>query len=271
MMKKFAACAVLATSAVAIASATAYADPAAPAPAADGMVHVPASQALDINGVHYTVTADGKSVVLTSDGSFQSVNGSLVVDNAQGDAVDSIPLSYRKNATAFPIAAEIGDHTVRLTPSTDPAAGQTVDNPITPDALAKGVDATAQPITESFTPRDQQELSAFGSRATISSATGAVIGGLVGGTVGCLAGAVVGSVSTAITTLLAGVVPGALVGCIAGVATVGAVGTLAGAALVAGPIMLWSAYQYFDTINSPCHGPGTYCVDPNAPAPVPAH
>nr|WP_196814731.1 hypothetical protein [Nocardia sp. BMG111209] len=273
-MKKFTAAAVLATSAVAIASATAYADPAAPSGVTidqAGVVHVPAAQALDLNGSHYTIARDGDSVVLTSDGSFKASGSTLLVNNAAGDAVDSIPLTYRKDATEFPIAVQISDNTVRLTPDTKAEDGKPVDHPVTAAAIASGTDATAQPITESFTPRDAQELSAFSSRTTIASATGAVIGGLIGGGLGCLAGAAVGSVSSAITTLLAGVIPAALVGCVAGVAAIGSVGTLAGAALVAGPIVLWNAYQYFSTVTGPCNGPGTYCVDPAAPAaPAPA-
>ena len=98
---------------------------------------------------------------------------------------------------------------------------------------------------------------------------GAVVGALIGVTVGCVAGGVVGSVSTAITTLFAGVLPGAIIGCIAGVATIGTVGTLLGTILVGGPMMLWSAYQYFSTINAPCTTPGAFCTNPAAP-PAPA-
>ncbi|MCX4093252.1 hypothetical protein [Nocardia sp. alder85J] len=279
MMKKFTAAAVLATSAVAIASATAYADPATPAAPApgvtvqDGIVHVPASQALEVNGVHYTLSRDGDSAVLTStDGTFKTVGTSLVIANANGEGVDSIPLTYRKDATEFPIAADISDNSVRLTPDTKAEDGQPVSRPLTAQDIAGIQPLQAQPITESFTPRDQQELSAFGSRATISSATGAAIGAIIGGGLGCVLGAgIVGTISGAVSALLAGL-PGAVIGCVAGAATVGTVGTLIGSALVTGPILLWSAYQYFSTITAPCYGPGTYCVDPAAPAaPAPAH
>ncbi|WP_019931336.1 hypothetical protein [Nocardia sp. BMG111209] len=279
-MRKFAAYAALTVSAVGVAAAPAYADPAAAAPTTGvaidqaGVIHVPASQTLEVNGVHYTVAQDGGSAVLTAtDGSFKTVGSSLVVSNATGDAVDSIPLSYRKDATEFPIAAQISDNTVRLTPDTAPEAGKPVDHAITAEAIAAGQDVTkpqAKDVYESFSPRDLQELTAFSQRASISSTVGAITGAIIGGVGGCLIGAVVGSVSTAITTLLAGVLPGALVGCIAGAATVGAAGSLTGTIIATGPVLLWSAYQYFSTLSSPCVGPGTYCVDPNAPAPVPA-
>ncbi|MQY24792.1 hypothetical protein NRB56_03450 [Nocardia sp. RB56] len=275
MMKKFTAAAVLATSAVAIASATAYADPVASPVApgvtvdqAAGIVHVPASQAVEVNGVHYTLSRDGDSAVLTStDGSFRTVGGNLVISNAGGRAADSIPLAYRKDATEFPIAADISGNTVRLTPDTVAEDGKPVENPITAQDIANSKPLTAQEVTESFTPRDQQELSALSSRSTIASATGAVIGAILGGGLGCAIGAgVSGTIAGAVTALL-GAFPAAVIGCVAGAATVGSVGTLVGSALVAGPILLWSAYQYFSTITAPCTGPGTYCVDPAQPAP----
>lgn len=278
IIKKLTATAALATSAVAIAAATAYADPAPQAVATPvvqdndtGVVHVsPNPQNVEVNGVHYEGTTQGNSFLLNApDATFESVNDSLVVRNANGDRIDSIPLSYRRDATEFPIAAEIGDHSVKLTPVTDPVLGRPTALPITAQAMSAGTDASAEPVSESFTPRDQQELSAFGQRATIATLVGAVVGALLGGVVGCVAGGVVGSVSTAVTTLFAGVVPGAIIGCIAGIATVGAVGTVLGTALVSGPILLWSAFQYFSTILSPCGGPGTFCVDPSAPPAVP--
>ena len=273
-MRKFAASAALVVSAVGIAAAPAYAAPAAPAPApavASPFQNVPASQTVDVNGIHYTLNRDGGSAVLKAvDGTFKKVGDSVTVANVKGTVVDSVPLVYRKDNTQFPINADITDHQVRLTPQT--TGGTPVAHPISAAAMANAKDATKvdpKQIDESFSPRDQQELSAFGSRATISSLVGAVVGALIGVTVGCVAGGVVGSVSTAITTLFAGVLPGAIIGCIAGVATIGTVGTLLGTILVGGPMMLWSAYQYFSTINAPCTTPGAFCTNPAAPpAPV---
>ncbi|MCX4094383.1 hypothetical protein [Nocardia sp. alder85J] len=262
-MRKFTVSLALVVSAVTIAGGISNADPAPAQQLAQPIVT--GTQDVDVNGVQYTVDRDGDTVVLKSgNGSFQAVDGSLLVDDAAGAVVDSLPLSYRKDNQSFPIDAQVDGDTVRLTPAT--TGGSPVEHPITAQDIAQ-----AQHVTESFTPRDQQELSAFSSRATIANVTGAVIGAIVGAGLGCVAGAIVGSVSTAITTLLAGVLPGGVVGCIAGAAAIGAVGTLAGAALVAGPIVLWSAYQYFTTITAPCTGPGAYCVDPAAPAaPKPA-
>jgi hypothetical protein len=263
-MRKSTTIAALAIVAVGITTGVAYADQASTPQSVQ--VHTleqrqDSGQDVDVTGVHYTLGRDGDAILLTAtDGSFDTVDGNLVVNDADGNAVDALPLSYRKDNVAFPIAAGIDGHTARLTPAV--SGGAEVSDPLTAEAIA-----AAKPI-ESFTPRDQQELGAFSQRASIASTVGAVVGAIVGGGIGCIAGAVVGSVSTAIATLLAGFLPGAVVGCIAGIATVGAVGTLAGAALVAGPVVLFSAYQYFSTILSPCTGPGTYCVDPAAPAPA---
>ncbi|MFE3002651.1 hypothetical protein ACFXG4_47765 [Nocardia sp. NPDC059246] len=260
-MRNITAFAAIAIGAVGIASAPASADPAAvPQPA-------PVTQPVDINGIHYTLDRDGDSLVVKStDGHFSAVDGRVVITDGQGKTVDSLPLAYRKDASSFPITAEITGDTLRLTPDT--VHGTPVTDPITPQAIASGTpidQANPKDIAESFTPRDQQELSAFGSRTTLASLTGTVLGAIVGGGLGCVAGAIVGSVTTAVTTLFTGILPGAVIGCIAGVALVGTASSLAGAAFVGGPILLWSAYQYFSTILSPCTTPGNYCTDPAQP------
>ncbi|MBU3062488.1 hypothetical protein KO481_29640 [Nocardia sp. NEAU-G5] len=279
-MRKFTACAVLAVAAVGIASAPAYAAPPAPAtPAAPApfFKNIPASQTVVVNGVHYELDrAAGSAVLKAADGTFARQGDSLTIADAKGQVVDSVPLVYRKDNTQFPINADISAHAVRLTPQT--TGGTPVAQPISADTLAhlrpvsqvEPKDLDAKAVDESFSPRDQQELSAFGSRATISSLVGAVVGALIGVTVGCIAGAVaVGTISAAVSALLAGL-PGAIIGCIAGVATVGSAGALLGTILVGGPMMLWSAYQYFSTINSPCTTPGGFCTNPQfPPAPAP--
>ncbi|MFJ4652466.1 hypothetical protein ACIP5Y_14480 [Nocardia sp. NPDC088792] len=277
-MRKITACAALVVGAVSIAAAPAYADPADAPAATPGIAtvpttafsNVPAEQSVSINGVDYTVDKGTDSMTLNApNGTFKTVGDTLVISNANGDAVDSIPLSYRKDNTQFPIAAQIADHSVTLTPNTDPTAGVPSAQPVSTSVLQGLVPvAQAQPkdITESFTPRDQQELSAFGSRATISSLTGAVVGALIGASVGCIGGGLVGAGLSAPLSLMLAALPGAVIGCVAGIALVGSVGSLLGTILVGGPMVLWSAYQYFSTISSPCYGPGAYCVDPAAPA-----
>ncbi|WP_081635389.1 hypothetical protein [Nocardia sp. BMG111209] len=265
-MRKSTACAVLLAGALSVACGAANAEPVTdPAPAPQP---VPNHQAVELNGVHFTVDRDGGSIVVSApDGAFETVDGSVVVRDTAGKFNDSLPLSYRKDDQVFPIAAQLGDHSVRLTPAlTD---GHKVADPITRADIAHAQEvAAAAPVSESFSPRDLAELQMFGGRAGIAAVLGAVVGAVVGGTLGCVAGAVVGSVSAAITTLLSGVIPGMVVGCIAGMATVGTAGTVTGTALVGGPVLLWSAYQYFSTVLVPCPVPGPTCVDPGAPAPV---
>ncbi|MFJ4653606.1 hypothetical protein ACIP5Y_20265 [Nocardia sp. NPDC088792] len=271
-MRKYTAGAVLLAGTLSIACGTAGADPD-PNPAFQPQV-VPSHQTATLNGAGFTVDRDGNSVIVAGDGdTFKAVDGSVIVQDGSGATVASLPLTYRKDDLVFPIAAEFGDHSVRMTPAL--SGGTPATATVTAGAIAQSQDiptdvANAKPITESFTPRDLQELQNFGTRAWLASFTGTVIGAIVGGVVGCGAGALVGSVSAGVTTLFAGLLPGAIIGCIAGVALIGSVGGLLGAALVAGPIGLWSAYQYFSTILAPCTGPGVYCVNPAAPAPAPA-
>ncbi|MCX4094770.1 hypothetical protein [Nocardia sp. alder85J] len=265
-MRKTTACAVLLVGALSTAGGAAQAEPIVDrAPAQQS---VPDHQAIELNGIHFTIDREGGTLVLSApEAGFETAGGTLVVRDTAGNFQDSLPLSYRTDDREYPIAAEIAEHTVRLTPSRTDA--HVVADPITPAAIAHGQDITsAGAVSESFTPRDLTALVAYAQRVGIASVAGAAIGALVGGTLGCVAGAAVGSVSAAVTTLLGGVLPGAVVGCIAGVATVGTVGTLLGNALVLGPVVLWSSYQYFSTILAPCNGPGTYCVDPAAPAPA---
>ncbi|MCX4094769.1 hypothetical protein [Nocardia sp. alder85J] len=265
-MRKTTACAVLLVGALSVAGSAANAEPItdrAPAPQP-----VPEHQAVELNGVHFTVDRAGGSIVISApDGAFETVDGSVVVRDAAGKFNDSLPLSYRKDDQVFPIAAVVAGHSVRLTPSlTD---GHAVTDPITAADIARGQQqAAAEPVSESFTPRDLNELGLFAARAGVAAVGGAAIGALVGATAGCVAGGIAGSVSAGATTLLGGLLPGAVVGCIAGVAVLGALGTIGGYALAAGPVIMWSAYQYFSTVTSPCTAPGPMCVNPAAPVPA---
>ena len=72
-----------------------------------------------------------------------------------------------------------------------------------------------------------------------------------------------GLVTAGLAALLVGV-PAAIVGCVAGIATLGSIGTVAGLIFIGGPLILFSAFQYFATVLSPCTTPGAYCKDPAA-------
>jgi hypothetical protein len=232
----------------------------------------PATNAYPQKAVHYTISrGDHAAVINATDAQFKVVNDAthgnqLAIMDAKGTTVAAeIPLTYHVDNAVYPIDAKITGHTATLTPSTKPVAHLTGPLP-----QVKEIHSVAKPIAESFTPRDQQALSALGSRATTSSLTSAVLGAVIGGGLGCLLGGTVatagatiptGLVSAGLAALLVGA-PAALVGCIAGIATLGSIGTVAGLIFIGGPLILFSAIQYFSTVLSPCSTPGAYCKDP---------
>ncbi|MFI1916686.1 hypothetical protein [Nocardia sp. NPDC020380] len=216
--------------------------------------------------IHYTVNRSGDSAVLTAPGARLSTDDNqLVIRDSAGNIAASIPLAYRMDATAYPIALRIDGDTATLTPTrTD---GVAVSDPAGPSDLVPA--AKLDSIAEAFTLRDQQALLALAQRATIGSVTSAVLGAIVGGGAGCLLGAAVGATTAGVATLLAGLLPGAAIGCLVGMGTLGPIGAVGGLILAGGPILAWSAFQYFSTIMSPCTAPTLYCQDPANPQPKP--
>ncbi|MFE2999942.1 hypothetical protein ACFXG4_33690 [Nocardia sp. NPDC059246] len=251
-MRKTTTTAVLATAALALATATATAQPTD-----------------DTTAVHYEVTRRGEAAVLTiSGGELQLAADQLVLTTRDKQPVAAIPLTYRIDNTAYPIAARIDGGTATLTP--DKTAGQPVPaaQAVTPDQTITA-DRAATQVAESFTPRDTQALGVFAQRAAIGAAVSAVLGAVLGAGVGCLVGAAAGAVLTSpVMALLVPFVGATIAGCVLGAATLGAVGTMAGLVVAGGPITLFSAIQYFSTILAPCPPETAYCKDPaQAPAP----
>ncbi|WP_280299521.1 hypothetical protein [Nocardia neocaledoniensis] len=246
-MKSATATAVFAAVAVGMTAATAGAAPA------------PAPQA---SGVHYAVTRDGDSAVVTLDGGkIEQVDSQLLIRDAADQPLAAIPLQYQLDDMAYPIAARIDGATAILTPAR--AGGQPVA--ATERAEVISVDQAATQVAESFVPRDAQALGVFAQRAAIGAAVSAVVGAVIGGGIGCLLGAGAGAVlSSPLIALLAPVVGATIAGCVVGATTMGAVGTLAGLLLAGGPIVLFSAIQYFSTILAPCPPEQAQCKDPAA-------
>ncbi|WP_067535311.1 hypothetical protein [Nocardia crassostreae] len=216
--------------------------------------------------VHFEVSRQGDSAVLkTTDGALRTVGDQLVLTDAAGTPVAAIPLTYRMDNAAYPIAAEIKDGTAILTPSREggtPLADIAASEIVT-------VEQAAQPIAESFTPRDQSALGTFAQRLTISSAISAIVGAVLGGGVGCLVGGAAGAtIASPVIALLLPFVGAAVTGCVLGAATLGAVGAMVGLVTVGGPLALFSAFQYFSTILAPCPPELAYCKDPSVPAPA---
>ncbi|MEV0033395.1 hypothetical protein [Nocardia sp. NPDC050793] len=251
-MRKTVVTAALAAAALATTATTAHAAPAMDDPAGAE--------------VRYEVVRSGDSAVLTiANGTLRDLDEQLVLLDRDDRPVAAIPLTYRIDDTAYPITARIDGTTATLTPSKD--------NPqhITPVAAKDivTVDQAAAQVAESFTPRDAQALGVFAQRAAIGAAVSAVLGAVLGGGVGCLVGAAAGAaISSPLIALLVPFVGATIAGCVLGMATLGAVGSMAGIVLAGGPITLFSAIQYFSTILAPCPPELAYCKDPaQQPAP----
>ncbi|MET8652491.1 MULTISPECIES: hypothetical protein [Nocardia] len=214
--------------------------------------------------ISYEVTRQGDSAVVTLDsGKLRVVADQLVITDDRDTPVAALPLSYRMDALAYPISANIDGRTATLTPTKD--AGTPVA------AVSPSQIVTADQVAESFTPRDLTALGALAQRITIGSAVSAVVGAVLGGGVGCLLGAAGGAaIASPVIALLLPFVGAAIAGCVLGAATFGAVGGMVGLITVGGPLALFAAFQYFSTILAPCPAELPYCKDPAVPAPAPA-
>ncbi|MGF6886041.1 hypothetical protein ABIA39_000008 [Nocardia sp. GAS34] len=209
------ATAVLAATALALTAATADATP---------LPHYTENA-----GVHYEVTRLGDAAQLTiSGGALRVAAGQLVLTDPTNQPIAAIPLTYRVDNTAYPIAARIDGDTATLTP--DKTAGQPVPaaQAVTSDQTIT-TDRAADQIAESFNPRDAQALGVFAQRAAVAAAVSAVLGAVLGAGAGCLVGAAAGAALTSpVLALLVPFVGATIAGCVLGAATLGAVGAMAG-------------------------------------------
>lgn len=247
--RKFIVTAALATVALGVGTGTTNAAPAAESVQSE---------------VHYEVSLQGDSAVLTtSDGKLQAVGEQLVLTDTAGTPVAALPLTYRMDNMAYPIAAEINGGTAVLTPVKEggtPLADVAASEIVSMDSVVK-------PVAESLTPRDQSALGVLAQRMTIGSAASAIFGAVLGGGIGCLVGGAVGAtLSSPVIALLLPFVGATIAGCVLGAATLGAVGTIVGLVTVGGPLALFSAFQYFSTILTPCPAELPACKDPMVPA-----
>ena len=180
--------------------------------------------------VHYRATNNGAAAVITIESGTMAVdNGVFAIKSASGRILAGIPLAYRIDDIAYPVAAAIDGNTATLTP-------------------------TAMPFEDEapWRTRYEREQAAFTRAAmqiTTAAAGGAAVGTAMGGVVGCVGGAVVGTVVTGMLAALFGAGP--LAGCLAGIALGAGIGAFAGALLVTAPVAIASVVQYFATINEP--------------------
>ncbi|WP_280425581.1 hypothetical protein [Nocardia carnea] len=226
----------VATAALAVAALGATAAPVSAQPA-------PAPRELT-----YEITHSGAGAVVKTNGKWQVAGDQLILQAIDDTLLTTVPLTYRKDNIAFPIAAKVDGGTAVLTPQREGGV------PVAPvSAPVVTPEQAGQEVAEQFTPRDMQALGVFTQRATMSAAIAGAIGAVIGGSLGCVLGAATGAlVSSPIALLLVPFVGATIGGCVAGAATLGAAGGIIGAFLIGGPVAVFAAFQYFSTILSPC-------------------
>src|SRR5574340_180462 len=185
-------------------------------------------------GIHYTARIVDKSVVVTTDaGSLSTEGDHLQVVDDSGIVVASVPLTYQRGGTQWPIAATIDGNTATLTPSTDPAVGIPVDRAHLP---LQNVDATSNPNLN-------QALANFSAVTTIGGYIGTLIGTIIGAGAGCLLGAMVG------TPFLA--IGGPIGGCLTGIAMGVPVGIAFGTIMGSGTAAIIGGSQFAYDLATP--------------------
>ncbi|WP_330181003.1 hypothetical protein OHB26_32125 [Nocardia sp. NBC_01503] len=199
--------------------------------------------------VNYTATPGERSTVITTDGGALAVrDGVFTITAADGTVLAGTELSFRVDDFVFPIQAEIKDHTATLTPQFD--TEHAVYKPV-----ALPYENQAPWRTEYD--REQAAWARMGSTIQMGAGIGTLVGSLGGAAVGCLLGGIAGATvaAAAIIGLFGAFLPAAAIGCIGGVMALGALGTLAGTLLIAAPVAIMAAVQYFTTINQPAPKP----------------
>ncbi|MEV3961877.1 hypothetical protein AB0M34_13415 [Nocardia sp. NPDC050193] len=186
--------------------------------------------------------------MVDTNGKWQLAGDQLILKAVDDTPLTTVPLTYRKDDIAYPIAARIDGDIAVLTPQRDGGV------PVAPvHAPVITAEQAGAEIAEQFTPRDLQALGVFTQRATMSAAIAGASGAVLGGSLGCVLGAAIGAlVSSPIALLLVPFVGATIGGCVAGAATLGAAGGIIGAFLIGGPVAVFAAFQYFSTILLPC-------------------
>lgn len=180
--KKFAATAIMAAAATGIAAGTGYAAPAPTAPAVEQQQNAVPEVTGHDRGVDYrlTLAEAGTELVTTVSGgafSLDTANNAVVLTNAAGERLTSIPLSQDADGRVVAVAATIdeGNSRLTLTPQATPVAGA--------------------PAQAEFIGAQQWFMSEL-QRASLGAAVGAAIGAAVGFLflgVGLLPGAIIGA------------------------------------------------------------------------------
>ncbi|WP_072805338.1 hypothetical protein [Rhodococcoides yunnanense] len=214
---KFAATSALVIAAMTTAMGTSYADPA-PAPAPVG----------------WNVAQSGGQVIVdTSAGTLSNENNHLVVRDAGGALVDSVPLSIAFEGLAHPVAADIdGNHAV-LTADVSPAAATPVSTQL-PGLQQVDLPAAVAGVKDNL---------------SLSASVGGFLGAATGLVGGCLLGAVAAGVVSAPAALLFGAGP--IAGCIGGALLLGSTASLAGTAIGGLSALASNAGPFITLLNAP--------------------
>ncbi|MEV0250466.1 ammonium transporter [Nocardia sp. NPDC050712] len=199
-LRKITAAAVPLVVAVAVGSGTASAEPAA-APT-----------------IGYETKLVGEKIITTlTGGSFELTGNSVDINDTHGNAVLTLPLSFRHDGLEFPLphAVRDGGQTLELTAVKDFARATPV--PITP---------VASPI------ENRRAMDQFTSQFAVASSIGGFLGTVIGAGIG-LIGFLGGAFG------LATIVTGAALG--------GLIGTL----VVGGPTLIVAGIELIQTLNAP--------------------
>ncbi|MDR2279729.1 MAG: hypothetical protein LBE07_02610 [Gordonia sp. (in: high G+C Gram-positive bacteria)] len=172
------------------------------------LVAGPAAAAPANAPIHATVEANKSDVVVhIADGSLSVESGSLVVRDAAGSVIETVPLTYlNTDKRSYPIDATVKGRTATLVPSTDVARSVTTPARVRNAAEIRQSVADQKQLCGPQT-RKQRDLEAL-NRMNSELATATTIGGLAGAVIGAVVGLVGGPLAFA----------GAAIGVVAGVA-----------------------------------------------------
>ncbi|WP_433576347.1 hypothetical protein [Nocardia brasiliensis] len=174
--------------------------------------------------MHYTASAVGASVVLTTDvGALRAVDGRFEVRDPYDRLVVSMPLSYQNDNKVWPITARIDGRTATLTPGTDPVTAR--------PAPAELRDIAIDPQSADF----NTAVMNFATVAGLGVALGTLIGTTIGAALGCVAGGALVGAAAAVPTIGVLAVPGFLGGCLVTGAAAAPIGAIIGTIVLGVP------------------------------------
>ena len=191
-------------------------------------------------GIHYSAHLSGNAVVIDTDGGSLTVaDGQFRVLSNTGKVLAGVPLNYHLDDRQFPIEASIDGNTATLRPITDPGRSIKAVPVLTRDAVTPVAAKTQEE-------RDKAAWDTMTKQVGFSVTIGAIIGAAVAAVAGCVVGGAISAPTAVVTAIF-----GPLAGCAAGAVAMAPFGALGGTLLIAAPVAVASAVQYFTTVNAP--------------------